>query len=479
MTPPSFGDAPSVLNFRTAAILFLVLLCSSQFHIAAAGNSTGGPAAGSNIKNPDPLRWGPYITGTTCESTCIHVWTTSHLPVTLEYIQGPFCRGSWSDIHTLSSSEEELHHIFTLENLEAGSTYQYRILTCGRVYGDFSFRTYPRSGPVTFVVYGDTRDELPRISQEARHQPVAEAIAREPDVAFVIHTGDLVHDGENVTDWDRFFATGAVMLANTTFIPVMGNHEKNSTLYFEIFRTPANYTIHAGDTLIAVLDSNDWAWNTLPLQSAWLSESLSEDMPWKFIALHHPIFSSDEKHWGGFENLRREWEPVFQETGVTAVFQSHVHLYERDFADGITYITEARGGAPWYALAEQKIPEYRKSSENTLGYSLIAGEKGSPAVRLIAKTVNPGRVRGNDQIEVIEEILLYPPDTPSVSNHRSFIRSALLPLHFSELRTCLLCAFQYKGCTHPNVQYPPGCHIIPFLHPARVAIPDPVREDSV
>lgn len=466
------------LPVRIPFVLCFILAISCMGSSAASGSSPGDV---SPYLNPGtgPVRWGPYITGTTHEGTCIHVWTHEHIPVILEC--SPIENGgNFSGIpRILVSSIQDVHHVFTLQDLDPGTCYSYRIIVGDNEYGNFHFMTYPETGPISFVVYGDTRDELPRVSQESRHLPVARAIAAEPDISLVVHTGDLVHDGGNISDWDRFFSTGAEMLANTTFAPVMGNHEQNSTLYFEIFRTPANYTIQAGDFLITILDSNDWSWNTLPSQSAWLSESLSDDTPFKFVALHHPIYSSDEKHWGGFENLRGEWEHVFQKNGVIAVFQGHVHLFERDFGDGITYITEARGGAPWYALAEEKIPEYRKSSENTLGYSLISGEKGSPAVQLRVKTVNPGGVMENGQIEVIEEILLYPHDTPTGSVHRGIIKRSFLPLYLSDVRTCLSGALQDMRCAYPNVQYPPDCYSIPSLHTERITPQNTILEDSV
>lgn len=453
-------------------ILGILLAISCPCASAGPGDFPRGFSSG-DTPGSSAIRWGPYITGTTSHATSIHVWTHDFIPVILEY--SPEEDGGIIDgiSLNLTSGDEDVHHIFALRNLDPGTWYHYRIIADGRRYGDYRFMTYPQSGPVSFVVYGDTRDELPRISQEDRHRLVADAIADEPGVALIVHTGDLVHDGGNISDWDRFFSTGARMLANASFAPVMGNHERNSTLYFKIFRSPANYTIEAGDFFITILDSNDWSWDTLPYQSAWLSESLTEDIPWKFVALHHPIYSSDEKHWGGFENLRKEWEPIFRESGVVAVFQGHVHLYERDAADGITYITEARGGAPWYALAEEKIPEYRKSSENTVGYSLIIGESGSPVVRLKVKTVYPGRGMRNDNVGVIEEIILYPHDTASGSIHQGIIKSSLLPLHLSAPLICLSYALQDPGCVHPSMQCLPDSQIIPFVFPEEATQPNP------
>ncbi len=418
------------------------------------------------------IRWGPYITGTTSHATSIHVWTHDFIPVTLEY--SPEEDGGFIDgiSLNLTSGGDDVHHIFELRDLEPGTWYRYRILVNGREYGDYRFMTYPLSGPVSFVVYGDTRDELPRISQEDRHRPVASAIAAEPGIALVVHTGDLVHDGGNISDWDRFFSTGAAMLANTTFVPVMGNHEQNSTLYFEIFRIPANYTVKAGDALITILDSNDWSWNTIHLQSAWLSDSLNNEVPWKFIVLHHPIYSSDEKHWGGFKNLREEWEPLIRDAGVLAVFQGHVHLYERDSAHGITYVTEARGGAPWYTLAAEKIPEYRMSSEKTLGYSLVILDEGSSDPRLLVKAIQPEGEHGPGAVEILEEILLDRPDAVSTIVQHSTTTRPFFPQHLSQRLSCLSYALHEQGTTCNEVQSSQDCRFLLQLIHLRSLHPD-------
>ena len=84
-----------------------------------------------------------------------------------------------------------------------------------------------------------------------------------------------------------------------------------------------------------------------------------------------PSYSSDEKHYGGWENIQRILVPAFQESGVRLVFNSHVHAFEQVKRDGITYITEARGGAPAYPLNRNRIPGSVRAYENTLGYSRV------------------------------------------------------------------------------------------------------------
>jgi hypothetical protein len=89
------------------------------------------------------------------------------------------------------------------------------------------------------------------------------------------------------------------------------------------------------------------------------------------VILHHPLYTSEEKHFGGFEHLQSELEPVFLSGNVSVVFNAHVHAYERIEQSGILYITEGRGGAPSYPLNETKMEGSVRSRENSLGYSRV------------------------------------------------------------------------------------------------------------
>jgi hypothetical protein len=120
----------------------------------------------------------------------------------------------------------------------------------------------------------------------------------------------------------------------------------------------------------------------MPAQTAWLLDDLATNATWKFVAFHHPPYSSTSKHYGGWANLRALWSPLFINHSVTAVFSGHVHTYERLRADGITYVVAGLGGGPPYTLSETKLPESRSSLENTLGYARVTVDAENGTVRM-------------------------------------------------------------------------------------------------
>ena len=327
----------------------------------------------SPVPSPSPiLLRGPYITGTTTSTTIINWKTDIAVDGTVKYATEEYHTESGEYDQTITDTEKkELHHL-VITNLTPNTIHHYQLTVGNESYGDYTFRTYPCTNEsFTFIVYGDTREQIPLFTQMERHKLVADRIAEEENVSFVIHTGDLVCDGSNPTQWDVFFDAGRAMLANTTVYPVLGNHEDNHTNYYDAFGVPEWYSFDCGNAHFTVLDSNDWAMSYMTEQTAWLRNDIDSDATWKFVIFHHPPYSSDERHWGGWTSFRDYWEDIFINNSVNAVFNGHVHVYERYEVKGIHYVVLGCGGAPLYSLAEGKIPGYQNSFEHTLGYARI------------------------------------------------------------------------------------------------------------
>jgi predicted phosphodiesterase len=296
-------------------------------------------------------------------------------------------------------SVRELHHV-TLTGLQSDTTYHYRVRAGEEYTADHTFTTLG-ADRFTFIVYGDTREQAPLFTQLERHKLVADRIAEEEDVSFVVHTGDLVYDGDDLEEWGRFFEAGRRMLDGIPIFPVAGNHEDHSPNYYQIFGVPPRYSFDSANAHFSMLDSNDGA--DLDVEAAWLASDLSGDADWKFAVCHHPLYTSDRNHWGGDPDLREHWERLFMENGVNAVFSAHMHAYERYWENGIHYVVLGIGGAPSYELADEKIDGYRNSLEHALGYARITidGDEASMEVIKVADLSVDNREVNN----------VYPPGT--------------------------------------------------------------------
>ena len=301
--------------------------------------------------------WGPYVTNTTTGSATI-AWKATDGTGWVEYSPegGEVCR-------VASAGEEGMHRVH-LTGLLPATTYRYRVGAGDATVEDCRFRTF---GDRTFtcIIYGDTQGQRPFFTQTERHALVAERMAGEEDILFVIHTGDLVGDE---SEWDEFFAIAGPVLGNTTLVPVAGNHDGTAEVFSAIFGLPPFYSFDAGSLHVTVLDSNDRAWADMRTQTAWLKEDLTSPLPQTIVAFHHPPFSSDRKHPGGDLAIRAEWCGIFAQNDVDAVFSGHTHTYERYRVNGTEYVVAGCGGGPFYPLSEEKPEGYQAGREETLGY---------------------------------------------------------------------------------------------------------------
>lgn len=261
-----------------------------------------------------------------------------------------------------------------------------------------TFKTFPANPrPIKFIVYGDTR------THPERHKTVIDAMARERDVDFVLHTGDLVADGRNAECWGpEFFAPAGRIMRSVPFYPVYGNHERNSPSFPRYFSLPGNerwYSFDLPGVHIIGLDSCS-SFEEGSEQREWLLEDLAEhkDARWKFVFMHHPTYSSGP-HSGvnddgtPKEKAMREAQSLMprlaKEFGIAAVFAGHDHSYERSTRDGVHYVVAGGGGAPNYGDDNAKHNPYRKVFFAQLHYCVVAidGNKGSMVVKTPAGKV--------------------------------------------------------------------------------------------
>lgn len=360
------------------AICLLLVLLLALLMGGCSGKDLNNEATQITASSATPP-WGPYLTAATSDSAVVNLKTDTDSTVTVYYATEAYYKSNSSyDMSASDSGPGQLHHI-TLSGLEAGTAYHYQVSWNGEKSGDQSFSTFPESGPFTFIVYGDTQDELPNFSQNERHKLVADRIAQEENVLFVINTGDLVNDGNNSADWDRYFAATRTMGAKLPVYPAHGNHDGDS-LYYDIFQVSPYYSFACANASVIILDTID----SQPKQTEWLKTDLENDQEWKFVFFHYPMYTSEANHFGGWENFKQDWENIFIDNGVNAVWNGHIHAYERYWENGVMYMVVGIGGGPYGTLSEDKYAGYQNSLERALGYAKVTvNTDGTTKVEII------------------------------------------------------------------------------------------------
>jgi hypothetical protein len=331
--------------------------------VALSGIVWGGSALAN-----EPFQKGPYLQDVT------------RTQVTFMWQSDPACAGTIrvpGASLVLAAPVAQLHEV-RASGLKPGRRYEYSVECGGKVAaGELTTAAEP-SEPFSFVVFGDTRDNVDQ------HRALVERVRREvPD--FILLTGDMVDDGANEKDWAAFFAVERELLAENVLFPAVGNHDRHgrtrgADAYRRYFSLPADapdperyYALSYGNTRVLVLDSNEYSF-ALTDQTAWLEKELAAAaadpvVAHRFIVMHHPPYSTSLH--GGQAELREMWTPIFERYGVDAVFSGHDHVYERSEKNGVHYFVSGGGGAPLYPRDPRAKPEDVAASryfERTLNY---------------------------------------------------------------------------------------------------------------
>ena len=222
------------------------------------------------------------------------------------------------------------------------------------------------SGPVTFVVYGDTRfTQRKDVVNAYARRALVDRIASENPVAVLVG-GDLVYQGSDPEDYETYESeTTAWSKQKVAVFPALGNHEFRGCRdddheqcldnWWGAFRALSLrpyrwYSVNIGPTLLALVLDSDSALKPGSEQRAWLERQITEaDESVKFvlILLHYPpvrdpLFPRGHEEKEIARYLSRHAKSLRPRVVVVG---SHVHNYERYSRDGVTYLVSGGGGA--------------------------------------------------------------------------------------------------------------------------------------
>jgi len=238
----------------------------------------------------------------------------------------------------------------TFLGLNRGTTYHYQAFP-GEA-GKGSFKTAPLGdASFQFVVYGDTR------TRHDVHRQVMAAVLQHAHPDFVMHTGDLVADGNDPSLWPIFFDAEREVLRHAAFFPALGNHERDAANYFSFLSAKPYYSFDWGNAHFIVINSDienaapteslrDAFWQE---QTRWLEDDLrgAQKATFRFVFAHHPPMTAVKRRQGDNPHMTA-LEPMFEKYRVTAGFYGHDHNYQHYLKDGVHYFITGGGGAPLY-----------------------------------------------------------------------------------------------------------------------------------
>ncbi|MEO1257397.1 MAG: metallophosphoesterase family protein [Bacteroidota bacterium] len=253
----------------------------------------------------------PYLQDATPNSIYI-LWETDSISESIVEWGLTDTLGNVTSGTAQNSFGDAMIHEVKLENLERFTKYFYRVKTGNALSEIYNFKTPPIASdqePFRIIAMSDMQRDgsFPDKFHEIVHDGIIDYLGSEfggeliDNLALVMIPGDLVVTGTTYSQWEEhFFDPSHDLFNHVPVYPVLGNHEQNSTYYFQYFKMPENGTTgfeehwwykDYGNVRIIGLDSNGPFDNQEQLD--WLEMALemtcsSDSIDFVFAQLHHP-----------------------------------------------------------------------------------------------------------------------------------------------------------------------------------------------
>src|SRR5262245_50342014 len=251
------------------------------------------------------------------------------------------------DRDLVEATPQRIHEL-RLEGLEPNTRYRYRVEPCtqGRCSGGF-WTAPTATDAFSFVVLGDTR-----ANDEVLRSLVRTIMRLERSRRFVFHLGDMVSDGESVSEWRAFFEDVSPLVRSSPFYSTLGNHD-GADLYVELFSLPRNgpqpghnYSFDWGNAHFTVIDSNK-PYRDDRRQLEWLDQDLqrAQSATFRIVFFHHSGHGTRPERVEDHEAVSRLFDGILQRNHVSLVFNGHDHNYVHASQHGIDYVVTGGGGA--------------------------------------------------------------------------------------------------------------------------------------
>lgn len=280
-------------------------------------------------------------------------------------------------------------HVFTAvaSELTPGETYCYKVGNAEDGYSNVATFTAPAApddkGDFAFVVSADTQSntEAGYSNTKELYDYIAE---KESDAAFLIHTGDLVEDGNVSVQWEWFFKAAKSLTSSMPMMTTPGNHEGShhdenlvnfkAHTNFDALTAPDGlsgetqgtiYSFEYGDALFVCLNT-DASGNDNQIQFEFLADqTASTDKTWKIVFMHVPPYDPGNNHYSVNNTVGKR----LSDAGVDLVLSGHEHVYARN----TLLTTEAGfkeaelGNAPTYVIGGSVMnAAYTRNSKSDL-----------------------------------------------------------------------------------------------------------------
>lgn len=325
-----------------------------------------------------------------------------------------------NNLHRIALNKEGRRkmHVVTLRELQPGTKYIYRICNNEKRGELFHFKTGPSTfEPFSAILVGDTQNGGGFGTDSWAFYSIANDIENQ-DFEFLMHTGDVSDQGNDIKSWHKFFETGKNILRTHPLEISVGNHDTGTQFLhdhdikkypdeganFDYF-FPYPYTRPVEEDRITPFKSRHYYFDysncrfifidtqnskmAEPNSCQWnFLENVLGTCPsgfWKVIISHRTLITLNKNENGTYGLKKSKFGkfvvPIFDKYGVDFVISGHAHNYQHiewksNQSDRIThYFVSGRAGNKLRKNENQNVTAYAISAykylENSSHYMKI------------------------------------------------------------------------------------------------------------
>ncbi|HPQ68238.1 MAG TPA: metallophosphoesterase [bacterium] len=317
------------------------------------------------------LQFGPYLQAMAPDVmlVCAYLEAQDRYTVQLRY--------EGNETREASLVAERQPACVSFDGLQPDVQYEYAITVNGQTLTPEPWPSFvtASSRRTTLVIYGDTRSGDD--SFDLAHREVVQSLRESVVPDAIVHTGDFIEKGDDLSLWANFFHLEQSVLATAPLYPAIGQSDQPDALMrrlFPLLQGDGWYSFDRGNAHVAVLDvwesSSQPAAQTAPegAQAQWLRRDLAQARAngsrYLFVVMHEPVYEVTGKTPAA---IRRTFQPIFEAFQVNAVF-SGAHFFSHKVHNGVHYFTNGGGGA---ALNTEKPQEGTFRYYNAIHHFLL------------------------------------------------------------------------------------------------------------
>jgi len=280
---------------------------------------------------------------------------------------------SKNKIRTYKNRKKSIFHTVRLRDLKSETIYNYK--TGNDLTGTFKTGIKPgKQKDFSFLVFGDFQGG----------NRILNLIKQKEKADFIIHTGDMVNDGYNESQWNQYFNWLKSVATIFTMMTVPGNHEHEAPQYYRYHPLPGNgiyYNFIYGNTEFIMINSErDFTIGSA--QNKWLKKILKKSsrnkkIKWRIAIYHTPSYSTG-KH-GDDKVAQKYLDSLFDRYKINLVLNGHEHAYQitkpiingKVAKRGITHIISGGAGATLFGFKVDKgYISFRKKTYHYCKYTV-------------------------------------------------------------------------------------------------------------